>query len=175
MILKRHLELRGKHAFLSPSKHSWIHKSVDEIVNGYLGRNATDVGTALHELAEVMIGNHVPFQECDHDLMVVWLLSKGIKMSEIEHYDLEAMLANIMAFINDAIMFGMDAEVVIKPVEDFDDAFGTADAIRYDKRKKLLRVHDYKSGSTPASMDQLKILCSLLVHGKSQASGRYFV
>ena len=39
--------------------------------------------------------------------------------------------------------------------------FGTADAIDYKERDKFLRIHDYKSGTTPASMDQLLIYAGL--------------
>lgn len=55
-------------------------------------------------------------------------------------------------YINDAIGFRMEPEVVLFYSE---NAFGTADAISFIKNK--LRIHDLKTGVTPASMDQLEI------------------
>ena len=41
------------------------------------------------------------------------------------------------------------------------NAFGTADAIAFDERSKLLRIHDLKTGVTPASMAQLHVYAAL--------------
>jgi hypothetical protein len=40
-----------------------------------------------------------------------------------------------------------------------DNCFGTADAICF--RNNLLRIHDFKSGVTPAHMEQLRIYAAL--------------
>ena len=42
-----------------------------------------------------------------------------------------------------------------------DICFGTADSIIFDERQKKLRIHDLKTGSTPASMDQLLIYAAI--------------
>lgn len=55
-------------------------------------------------------------------------------------------------YVNDAIGFDMTPEVTIKYS---DVAYGTADAICY--KNNVLRIHDLKTGKTPASMKQLKI------------------
>lgn len=55
-------------------------------------------------------------------------------------------------FVNDAIGYRMDTEQVLFYSE---NAFGTTDAISF--RKNLLRIHDYKSGKTPASQKQLEV------------------
>ena len=59
-------------------------------------------------------------------------------------------------YVNDAIGFRMTPE---QPLYYSDNCFGTADAITFSK--KLLRVHDLKTGTTPASMNQLKIYDAL--------------
>ena len=51
--------------------------------------------------------------------------------------------------INDAIGFRMEPEVVLKYSL---NCFGTADAICF--RNKTLRIHDLKTGESPAKMDQ---------------------
>lgn len=55
-------------------------------------------------------------------------------------------------YVNDAIGYRMIAE---QPLFYGPNFFGTTDAISF--RKKLLRIHDLKTGMTPASMDQLKV------------------
>ena len=55
-------------------------------------------------------------------------------------------------YVNDAIGFRMTPE---QPLYFSENAFGTADAISF--RNDFLRIHDYKSGVTPASMRQLEI------------------
>jgi hypothetical protein len=52
------------------------------------------------------------------------------------------------------------------------NCFGTADAISYSEKNKFLRIHDLKTGMTPASMDQLEIYSSLfcLEYGIKPAS-----
>lgn len=59
-------------------------------------------------------------------------------------------------FVNDAIGFKMQTEQVLYFSE---NAFGTADAISF--KKSMLRIHDYKSGVTPASMRQLEVYAAL--------------
>lgn len=59
-------------------------------------------------------------------------------------------------FVNDAIGFKMNSEQVLLYSE---NAFGTADAISF--RNGLLRIHDLKTGVTPASMHQLEIYMAL--------------
>jgi hypothetical protein len=60
-------------------------------------------------------------------------------------------------YINDAIGFNMEPEVVLSYSE---NAFGTADAISYREKKNarpMLRIHDLKTGISPTSVKQLEI------------------
>lgn len=59
-------------------------------------------------------------------------------------------------YINDAIGFRMEAEV---PLVYSEDCFGTADAAGF--RDNTLRIHDLKTGFTPANMKQLKIYAGI--------------
>lgn len=60
------------------------------------------------------------------------------------------------AYVNDAIGFRMTTE---QPLVYSDEFFGTPDAIKYDKR--VLRIHDLKTGVHPGNMDQLRIYAAL--------------
>lgn len=65
-------------------------------------------------------------------------------------------------YINDALGYHMDPEQLLAYSY---NCYGTADSISY--KRGLLRVHDLKTGTTPASMNQLKIYAALyfLEHG----------
>lgn len=59
-------------------------------------------------------------------------------------------------YVNDAIGFKMKPEQILYYSE---NCFGTADAISF--RNGLLRIHDLKTGTTPAHMEQLMIYAAL--------------
>ena len=59
-------------------------------------------------------------------------------------------------YVNDAIGYKMTPEQILYFSE---NCFGTADAISY--KKNILRIFDYKSGTTPASMKQLEIYAAI--------------
>ena len=59
-------------------------------------------------------------------------------------------------YVNDAIGYKMTPE---QPLYYSDNCFGTADAISF--RQNFLRIHDLKSGETPASMHQLEVYAAL--------------
>ena len=59
-------------------------------------------------------------------------------------------------YVNDAIGFGLNPE---RPLLYSSNCFGTADAINFEKNK--LRIHDLKTGVTPASIKQLEIYAAL--------------
>lgn len=64
--------------------------------------------------------------------------------------------ASLNAFVNDAIGFGMSPEVVLfySP-----RCFGTADAISFENG--VLRIHDLKTGTATASINQLLVYAGL--------------
>lgn len=59
-------------------------------------------------------------------------------------------------YVNDAIGYGMMPE---QPLYYSKNCFGTADAIKFEN--DFLRIHDLKTGVTPAKMDQLAIYSAL--------------
>lgn len=60
------------------------------------------------------------------------------------------------AYVNDAIGFHMTPEQVLYYSDNF---FGTADAISF--KDNFLRIHDLKTGKTPAHIEQLEIYAAL--------------
>jgi len=59
-------------------------------------------------------------------------------------------------YVNDAIGYRMTPE---QKLTYSINCFGTADAISF--RQNKLRIHDFKSGDTPASMRQLEVYTAL--------------
>ena len=68
------------------------------------------------------------------------------------------------SFVNDAIGFKMRPE---QPLYFSPNCFGTSDAISFSDN--LLRIHDLKTGASPASMHQLEVYAALfcLEYGKT--------
>ena len=132
MKWKERSNLVGQHAFLSPSNTHWVNYSEDKLVTVYENRvMAVERGTKLHEYARSAIE----------------LNRKQPKTKD-----------TVCMYINDAIGYRMRPE---QPLYYSSVCFGTCDAISFDKRKRLLRIHDLKTGSTPAHMDQLLTYAAL--------------
>ena len=62
----------------------------------------------------------------------------------------------IYAYVNDAIGFRMDTEVVLYYSDRF---FGTADAISF--KNNFLRIHDLKTGTSPVHIEQPLVYAAL--------------
>ena len=129
MQFKIHNNLKGLHAPFNPSQPYWLRYDDDKVVETYLNKQAAKMGTRLHEYA-----------------------AEAIKLGRKQPRSKET----ICAYINDAIGFKMEPEVVLFYSENF---FGTADAISF--RDNKLRIHDLKTGVTPASMEQLWVYAAL--------------
>lgn len=129
MQFNQHRNLEGLHAVFSPSQSSWLRYDEDKAVEVYLNKRAAELGTKLHKWAKDTI-----------DL--------GIKQPRSKK--------TIYSYVNDAIGYRMDTEVVLFYSENF---FGTADTISF--RDNVLRIHDLKTGKTPVHMEQLEIYAAL--------------
>lgn len=129
MIFNRHSNLEGLHAPFGASKSSWLRYDDDKVIEVFQNMRAAERGTRLHEWAAETI-------------------KLGIKQPRSNK--------TIYAYVNDAIGFKMDTEVVLFYSDYF---FGTADAISF--RNGVLRIHDLKTGVTPVKMEQLEIYAAL--------------
>ena len=129
MIFNKHNNLEGLHAPFGASKSSWLRYDDKKIIEAYRNMQAAEMGTRLHQWAKDTI-----------DL--------GIKQPRSKK--------TIYAYVNDAIGFNMDTEVVLFYSQYF---FGTADAISF--RNNVLRIHDLKTGARPVKMEQLEIYAAL--------------
>lgn len=132
MKFNDHYRLAGLHAPFTASSSAWLRYDDDKALEVYENKKAAEMGTKLHDWAKKTI-----------DL--------GIKQPRSKK--------TIYAYVNDAIGFNMDTEVVLFYSERF---FGTADAISF--RNGVLRIHDLKTGKggkAEAHMEQLEIYAAL--------------
>ncbi len=150
-----HSKLEGLHAFLGASQWHWINWNDDIFEKRFISQYATTIGTAIHELASNCIKSRTKLTEYDKSLIDITLYKAGVPKSA---YNVERILANLIPFVNDAIGYHMSSEIILyySPF-----CFGTTDAIGYDEIKRILRVHDYKSGSNQAHIEQLLIYAAL--------------
>lgn len=153
MDFLKHHELRGKHALLAPSQPAWLGYDEEKLFNRYVSIHAQTMGTLLHELAETLITNHIKLKKTDKTVVLVHLLEGGVPRAAI---DIDRIYSNFMTYVNDAIGFRLTPE---QPLVYSEYCFGTADAISF--KGNLLRIHDYKSGTTPAKMEQLMVYAAL--------------
>ena len=129
MLFNKHKILEGLHAPFSPSQSSWLRYTDEKAVEVYANRKAAEMGSRLHQWAKDTI-----------DLKIKQPKSKR----------------TLYAYVNDAIGYKLDTEVVLFYSERF---FGTADAIGF--RDGVLRIHDLKTGKTAVHMEQLEIYAAL--------------
>lgn len=129
MEFNKHYKLEGLHAPFSASQSSWLRYDDERAMEVFANRKAAEMGSRLHRWAKDTI-----------DLKIKQPRSKR----------------TLYAYVNDAIGFNMETEVVLFYSERF---FGTADAISF--RDGTLRIHDLKTGKTPVHMEQLEIYAAL--------------
>jgi len=97
----KHSNLEGMHAFLSPSKSSWVNYVDEQVVEMFHSRTAAARGTRLHKLA--------------HDLIR-------------ERMRMPVNNSTFNMYVNDALGFKMTPEQTLFYSS---NAFGTADAISF--------------------------------------------
>lgn len=148
-----HTDLKGKHALLAPSQPHWLNYSEDDLYKKFVSTYAQSMGTLLHDLAETLIRNSIKLKKTDKTVVLVHLLKNDIPRAAI---DIDRIYNNFMNYVNDAIGFKLTPE---QPLVYSEYCFGTADAISF--RNNLLRIHDYKSGTLPAKMEQLMVYAAL--------------
>ena len=127
-----HKNLAGLHAPFTASQSSWLRYDDEKVIEVYENKKAAAMGTRLHAWAAETI-------------------ALGLKQPKTKK--------TICAYVNDAIGFKMDTEVVLFYSERF---FGTADAISF--RNGFLRIHDLKTGKVGKiedHMEQLQVYAAL--------------
>lgn len=134
MIFHKHPEFSETHAIFSPSQPYWINYDKKKTIDFYDNQGAQEKGTRLHAMVAEMI-------RC-------YLLYGTPLPNALSKKD------TIGLYFHDACKYRMEPEVTLVYS---DICYGHADAISFDERKKLLRIHDLKTGNTPAKFLQLEV------------------
>lgn len=132
MNFNRHSNLEGLHAPFSASQSSWLRYDDQKAIDVFTNLKAKETGTKLHQWAKDTI-----------DLRIKQPRSNK----------------TLYAYVNDAIGFKMNTEVVLYYSDYF---FGTADAICF--RNNVLRIHDLKTGKVgkiEGHIEQLEVYAAL--------------
>jgi len=129
MNFVKHSNLEGLHAPFSASQSAWLRYDDQKVIDVFRSKQAAYLGTRLHAWAAETI-------------------NLGIKQPRSKK--------TIYAYVNDAIGFKMNTEVVLYYSDRF---FGTADTISF--RDNFLRISDLKTGAGSVHMDQLKVYAAL--------------
>lgn len=133
MIWNPHYDLVGRHAFLSPSNPSWHNYDDEKLLERHETFYAKERGTEIHAHAadDILFGEKYGFK----------------RPKSKTTYNM---------YVNDAIGYRMKPE---QPLYFSEHCFGTVDAIGF--ANNTLRIHDLKTGSTPAHMEQLLTYAAL--------------
>ena len=158
MNFRRHSELEGKHAILSASSWRWVNDDIESLTKRICSQYLSSIGTILHDIARKHIKHRIKLNKYDKKNVMLELVERGVPVYVIDTINFDAMYDNLMRYVNDCIAFHMTPEVVLQYSNNF---FGTADAINYNEETHFLRIHDFKSGTTPAHMEQLMIYVAL--------------
>ena len=162
----KHDDLRGKHALFSPSQSAWIRYDEEKISDRIRSQYRTALGSEIHEYAaeEITLGHkksnlraitqeiesyiHLKYKEDAFDY--------GMKLIQHLNYIPKEVFDTLKYYVNDAIGYKM---LVEQPLQYSDNIFGTADSIIF--KDNLLRIHDLKTGSHEAKMEQLETYAAL--------------
>jgi hypothetical protein len=129
MRFNKHSAIEGMHAFLGASKYHWVNYDMAKMERIFENQFAAVLGTRKH----------------------IWA-AEAIRLGQRQAKSNKTL----NAYINDAIGFRMEPEVVLFFNE---DCFGTADCIGF--HKNVLRIHDLKTGIHPGSPLQIMIYFAL--------------
>lgn len=172
MNSNENLNLKGQHALFSPSQPSWLNydtTDTNEFIWKFIGKFRSNLGTEIHGWAasQIELGQKVTsVKEAIKDIKSYiynkyysekyGLSDYGSMLLRCFIYIPYDVISTVRTYINDAVGFKMKTEQVIYYSEYF---FGTCDAIKVDKN--LIRIHDLKTGSMSADMNQLIVYASL--------------
>lgn len=157
----------GSHALFSPSQPSWRNdETIEDVLKRYYARLAAPIGTAVHEEARDCILTQTKYtkNEAKKALTKKLLLYPDVHIPR-GAFDAEFLAENFVNYVNDALGYMMKPEQALYYSK---WCAGTADAIIFEEKKKILRIHDLKTGVAPAKFLQLEFYAALffLEYGK---------
>ena len=162
----KHDNLKGTHALFSPSQSAWIRYDEEKIIDKIRSQYRTALGTEIHEYAadEITLAHKKSNVSSIAQEIESYIYEKyksnskayGLKLIQHLNYIQKEVFEMLKFYINDGIGYKMEVE---QPLVYSDNLYGTADSIIF--KDQLLRIHDLKTGSHEAKMEQLETYASL--------------
>ena len=143
---------------MGASKPNWVTDEDEQFKQRVLSYYASTIGTLLHDISRKYIKHSRKIHKYDKPSVELDLLDADIPEKIMDMIDFDTMFITMMAYINDAVGFCMKPEKVLYYS---DNCFGTADSIGFYEKQKTLRIHDLKTGKTPAKIEQLLVYAAL--------------
>ncbi len=166
-IFNDHEDLKGTHALFSPSQSAWLRYDDEKIIDRVRNQFRAPIGSEIHEYAAMQIlRNHKKNNiraiehEIDNYIYTKYTFLNNLDYGQLLLDHLEFMpkevYETVKYYVNDGIGYKMKVE---KPLVYSKRIYGTADSIIF--RDGLLRIHDLKTGSHEADMEQLEVYAAL--------------
>ncbi len=170
MNFNKHSNLRGTHATFGASQSAWLRYDIPKMVEKIHSSYRVVLGTEIHEFAasQIILCHKLGSIKTVRENLETYLYFKyqtddgdGIKeygkrlIDEIGYLPKE-VFETVRTYINDGIAFKMTPE---QPLVYSLYFYGTTDCISF--RNNVLRIHDLKTGSIPAHIEQLEIYAAL--------------
>lgn len=166
MNFNKHSNLKGCHATFGASKSSWLRYTPEKMEETICSQYRTALGTEIHEFAasQITLGHKQTSVKNVKDNLETFIFRKyfnddlddisgyGKQLLKNIRYLPKEVFETVKTYINDGIGHKMTPELTLVYSDIF---FGTADTISF--RDNYLRIHDLKTGATPAHIEQLLI------------------
>lgn len=166
MNFNKHSNLKGCHATFGASKSSWLRYTPEKMEETIRTQYRTALGTEIHEFAasQITLGHKLTSVKNVKENLETFIFRKyfneelddisgfGKQLLKNIGYLPKEVFETVKTYINHGIGYKMIPELTLVYSDIF---FGTADTISF--RDNYLRIHDLKTGSTPAHIEQLLI------------------
>lgn len=170
MNFNKHSDLRGTHATFGASQSAWLRYDISKMIDKIHSSYRTVLGTEIHEFAasQIKLSHRLSNVKSIKDNLETYLYFKyrdeqidniseyGKKIIDEISYLPKEVFETVKTYIHDGVSFKMTTE---QPLVYSLYFYGTADCISF--RDKVLRIHDLKTGSIPAHIEQLEIYAAL--------------
>ena len=164
MLWTNHSSNVGQHAMFSPSSPAYLNCTPEEFKTRMGNKMRSALGTEIHEwcyyrileFEKVSSAREVLKGVKEHIFKKKYLTDERVLSREGKRlinglaYLPSEVFETAKKYVNDSIVFRMDPEVVLQYSP---RTFGTVDSISFSNN--FLRIHDLKTGSTPAHIEQL--------------------
>lgn len=169
MNFNKHSNLIGTHATFGASQSAWLRYDISKMIDKIHSSYRVILGTEIHEFAasQIILCHKLGSIKNVKDNLETYLYFKyqgddnsiteyGRRIIDEIGYLPKEVFETVKTYINDGIAYKMTPE---QPLVYSLYFYGTTDCISF--RNNVLRIHDLKTGSIPAHIEQLEIYAAL--------------